>query len=55
MADDYFHYIHHRFFTVNFGHESVPLDKWFSSFHDGSTAAHEAMLVSRRSSRRLEK
>ena len=48
MADNYFHYLHHRFFTVNFGHESVPLDKWFGSFHDGSDEAHEAMLERRR-------
>lgn len=52
MADNYFHYVHHRFFTVNFGHESVPLDKWFGSFHDGSKAAHEAMLAGRRAARR---
>jgi sterol desaturase/sphingolipid hydroxylase (fatty acid hydroxylase superfamily) len=49
MADSYFHYLHHRFFTVNYGVESVPLDKWFGSFHDGSPQAHAAMLARRRS------
>ena len=47
MADNYFHYLHHRYFTVNFGHEAVPLDKWFGSFHDGSPEAHAAMLARR--------
>lgn len=47
-SDNYFHYLHHRYFTVNYGHESVPLDKWFGSFHDGSSKAHEAMLERRR-------
>ena len=48
MSDNYFHYLHHRYFTVNFGHESVPLDKWFGSFHDGSPEAHEMMLARRK-------
>ena len=47
MADSYFHYLHHRFFTVNYGVESVPLDKWFGSFHDGSPEAHAAMQARR--------
>lgn len=42
------HYLHHRYFTVNFGTEVVPLDKWFGSWHDGSTEAHTAMLERRR-------
>lgn len=48
MADNYFHYLHHRFFTVNYGVEMVPLDKWFGSFHDGSPEAHKAMLARRK-------
>ncbi len=51
MADNYFHYLHHRYFTVNFGTEVVPLDKWFGSFHDGSPEAHQAMMARRRASR----
>jgi sterol desaturase/sphingolipid hydroxylase (fatty acid hydroxylase superfamily) len=47
IIDNYFHYLHHRFFTVNFGVEGLPLDAWFGSFHDGSPAAHEAMLARR--------
>jgi sterol desaturase/sphingolipid hydroxylase (fatty acid hydroxylase superfamily) len=48
MADNFFHYLHHRFFTVNFGHEALPLDKWFGSFHDGSPQAHAAMMARRK-------
>jgi sterol desaturase/sphingolipid hydroxylase (fatty acid hydroxylase superfamily) len=35
-ADNYFHYLHHRLFTVNFGVEAFPLDWWFKTQHDGS-------------------
>ncbi len=35
-ADNYFHYLHHRMFTVNFGVEAMPLDWWFGTQHDGS-------------------
>ena len=53
-ADNYFHYLHHRYFTVNYGTEAVPLDKWFGSFHDGSPEAHQAMLARRKSSHTTE-
>jgi sterol desaturase/sphingolipid hydroxylase (fatty acid hydroxylase superfamily) len=53
-ADAYFHYLHHRFFTVNYGVESVPFDKWFGTFHDGSPKAHAAMLARRKNARRQE-
>ena len=35
-SDSYFHYLHHRLFTVNFGVEVFPLDWWFKTQHDGS-------------------
>jgi sterol desaturase/sphingolipid hydroxylase (fatty acid hydroxylase superfamily) len=50
-SDGYFHYLHHRFFTVNYGVESLPLDKWLGSFHDGSPAAQQAMLARRKQMR----
>jgi sterol desaturase/sphingolipid hydroxylase (fatty acid hydroxylase superfamily) len=53
-TDNYFHYLHHRYFTVNFGNESVPLDKWFGSFNDGSAEA-QAELLERRSAERSRK
>ena len=45
--DNYFHYLHHRFFTVNFGNEAVPLDQWFGTWHDGSPEAQARMLARR--------
>lgn len=44
----YFHYLHHKYFTVNFGNEMVPLDKWFGSWHDGSPEAHAEMVARRK-------
>ena len=32
----YFHYLHHRYFECNYGDPSVPWDKLFGSFFDGS-------------------
>jgi sterol desaturase/sphingolipid hydroxylase (fatty acid hydroxylase superfamily) len=43
MNDQYFHFLHHRLFTVNFGAEAMPLDQWFGTFHDGSPEATAAM------------
>ena len=39
----YNHYLHHRYFEVNYSDGIIPLDKWFGSFHDGSVEADEAM------------
>ena len=39
-----FHYLHHRYFECNYGGDgSVPIDRWFGSFHDGSQQAHTRM------------
>ena len=39
-----FHYLHHRYFECNYGGDgSVPIDRWFGSFHDGSQKAHTRM------------
>lgn len=43
----YAHYLHHRYFEVNYSDGMVPLDKWFGSFHDGSAEADEAMKARR--------
>ncbi len=32
----YIHYLHHRYFEVNYGDGLIPLDQWFGTFHDGS-------------------
>ena len=37
------HYLHHKYFEVNYADGAIPLDKWFGSFHDGSAAGDAAM------------
>lgn len=37
------HYLHHKHFEVNYADGSIPLDKWFGSFHDGSPEADEQL------------
>jgi sterol desaturase/sphingolipid hydroxylase (fatty acid hydroxylase superfamily) len=44
----YAHYLHHKYFEVNYADGMVPLDKWFGSFHDGSPEAHQQMLERRK-------
>jgi sterol desaturase/sphingolipid hydroxylase (fatty acid hydroxylase superfamily) len=44
------HYLHHKFFEVNYADGVLPLDKWFGSFHDGTTAG-DARMKQRRLSR----
>ena len=46
-ASYYAHYLHHKYFEVNYADGMVPLDRWFGSFHDGSPEAHEAMKARR--------
>ena len=46
----YAHYLHHKYFEVNYADGAIPLDKWFGSFHDG-TAVGEAAMKRRRLAR----
>ncbi|WP_417280272.1 sterol desaturase family protein [Celeribacter sp.] len=39
----YTHYLHHKFFEVNYGDGTVPLDKVFGTFHDGTKAGDRKM------------
>ena len=39
----YNHYLHHRYFEINYSDGIIPLDKWFGSFHDGSVEADQAI------------
>jgi sterol desaturase/sphingolipid hydroxylase (fatty acid hydroxylase superfamily) len=43
-TNNYFHYLHHKFFECNYGSMLLPLDKWFGTYHDGSEEAQEAMI-----------
>lgn len=39
-TDNYYHYLHHKFFRVNFGDPLlIPLDRLFGTFHDGTRRA----------------
>jgi sterol desaturase/sphingolipid hydroxylase (fatty acid hydroxylase superfamily) len=41
-TDNYYHYLHHKFFRVNFGDPLlIPLDRLFGTFHDGTRKAPE--------------
>ena len=40
----YAHYLHHKHFEVNYGADGlVPLDRWFGTWHDGTSDADRAM------------
>jgi sterol desaturase/sphingolipid hydroxylase (fatty acid hydroxylase superfamily) len=40
----YTHYLHHKFFEVNYGGDGlIPLDKWFGTWHDGSAEGETIM------------
>jgi sterol desaturase/sphingolipid hydroxylase (fatty acid hydroxylase superfamily) len=39
----YTHYLHHKYFEVNYGDGAVPLDKWFGTWHDGSEEGDRLM------------
>ena len=41
----YFHYLHHRFFDCNYGESTIPMDKWFGVFEDGSQTPGEKQLA----------
>lgn len=42
-TDNYYHYLHHKYFEVNYGEKRIPFDEWFGTFHDGSPEADEAL------------
>jgi sterol desaturase/sphingolipid hydroxylase (fatty acid hydroxylase superfamily) len=37
------HYLHHKYFEVNYGDGTVPLDKLFGTWHDGTSAGEARM------------
>ena len=48
LGQRYFHYLHHKYFECNYGGDgTVPMDKWFGSFHDG-TEEGDALIKKRR-------
>jgi len=49
----YNHYLHHKYFEVNYGDGTVPLDKIFGTYHDGTPASDE--ILERRMRKRRER
>lgn len=47
----YTHYLHHKYFEVNYGDGLIPMDKLFGTWHDGS-AEGEARMKARLARRR---
>lgn len=39
----YAHYLHHKYFEVNYGDTLIPLDRWFGTWHDGSAESEARM------------
>jgi sterol desaturase/sphingolipid hydroxylase (fatty acid hydroxylase superfamily) len=39
----YIHYLHHKYFEVNYGDGLIPIDRWLGTFHDGSKEADQQM------------
>ena len=40
----FFHQLHHRYFSCNYGSVGLPMDRWFGSFNDGTSAATRRLL-----------
>lgn len=48
-AGDYFHYLHHKHVSCNFGSTSIPWDKWFGVYFngEGKFVSRKVKLISR--------
>ncbi|MEM7743034.1 MAG: sterol desaturase family protein [Pseudomonadota bacterium] len=42
------HQMHHRYFECNYGNLEMPWDRWFGSFHDGTSESHARFKERRR-------
>jgi sterol desaturase/sphingolipid hydroxylase (fatty acid hydroxylase superfamily) len=52
LGQRYFHYLHHKYFECNYGGDgTVPMDKWFNSFHDGSEESNQLIIARRKKAR----
>lgn len=39
----YAHYLHHKYFEVNYADGALPFDRWFGTWHDGTPEGDRAM------------
>jgi sterol desaturase/sphingolipid hydroxylase (fatty acid hydroxylase superfamily) len=53
VTHTYTHYLHHRYFEVNYGDGLVPFDKLFGTWHDG-TAEGDALMQARHEKRKAK-
>ena len=37
------HYLHHKYFEVNYADGTIPIDKWFGTWHDGTKEGDRLM------------
>ena len=44
----FFHQLHHRYFSCNYGNVDMPLDRWFGSFNDGTSNETRRLLKQNR-------
>ena len=49
----FFHMLHHRYYHCNFGNPEMPMDRWFGSFNDGTTAVTQRLLKQNREGRNV--
>jgi len=40
----FFHQLHHRYFTCNYGNVELPMDRWFGSFNSGTSEDTRRLL-----------
>lgn len=50
-TDSYDHYLHHKYFVVNYASGLVPFDRIFGTWHDGTPEAQAKMLARRKERR----
>ena len=50
----YAHYLHHKYFEVNYADGVVNIDRWAGTFHDGSEEGY-ALMEARRAKRRARR
>lgn len=44
VISTFFHQLHHRYFNCNYGNVELPMDRWFGSFNDGTSAETRRLL-----------
>jgi sterol desaturase/sphingolipid hydroxylase (fatty acid hydroxylase superfamily) len=52
-AHAFAHYLHHKYFEVNYADGTVPFDRWFGTWHDG-TKQGEALMEARLEQKRAK-